>query len=651
VNRGSHLDLELLSDYAQGQLAAAVAEGVRAHLEDCEACRAKLAARDAGQPPVREVRAARDPEPGDKLGEYMVGELLGRGGMGLVFSGRQPVIGRDVAIKVLLKEYAGSDEALQRVVHEARAVSAVRHPNIIDILSLGQLPDGRPYLVMPLLQGVSLARLLRRRGRLSVIETLEVLAQALAGLEAAHAAHVIHRDLKPDNIFVDSTTSPWKVTLLDFGIAVRVEREHTRLTQPGVVVGTPSFMSPEQFRGGPEDTTDRLDVYSMGMVAWTLLVGEPPFGDGPVSEVMRRQLSEAVPPPSTRAPEVPPGLDALVLQMVEKEPQLRPTAAQARAAVRALMRGQPVGGLIPSSPRSTRRSSPIAVTIAIAMGLCVAVGAAAGLWFSPAPTERSASAGEPPVVAKPPLALQVPVATPAVVDSAPSAVALDAGDPVPSVPLDEAMRLPCRTIVNITEVESAVVGHWVLFQIHVDGVPPLAVIAQDEAGRGAKALGKLRREVLACRSSRKEVRAERTQASGIWFTTRGTVLPTGNKVRVEDVSIADRAPLRTARRFPCDRVQQVGTVEAAALEPSAGFVVRVEGQPPLLITGPTAGKMAADLQRLRGAVARCKGAANQLELAETIEFKRWAGKRGTVVSDGLRAELVDVSIRTTRPGR
>jgi eukaryotic-like serine/threonine-protein kinase len=652
-----HPDLEQLSDFAHGHLAADVASGVRAHVARCEACRAKLAkvretAPGSDQPgTASSAPTARDPEPGDRLGEYVVGEPLGRGGMGLVFRGRQPVIGRDVAIKVVLKEYAGSVEALQRVVQEARAVSAVRHPNIIDILSMGQLPDGRPYLVMPLLEGVSLHRLLRRRGRLSVVEALDVLAHALAGLEAAHAAGVIHRDLKPDNIFVDAETSPWKVTLLDFGLALQLESAEARLTRPGAMMGTPSFMAPEQFRGSPEDATDRLDIYSMGMVAWTMLVGESPFDEDTAPRLMLRHLTEPVPAPSTRVPEIPEGLDALVLQMLEKDPKARPTATQALDATRALLRGLPVKGLIPAPappPREARRRSPL--TFAAAAVAFLALGLGMG-------TLAKQDSSDAPVVAplpakpKPPPAPKPPAPAPTVPDPPPLAAAPDAGAPVAIPVFDDATRVPCKSVIHVSEVEMAEMDSWMIFQIQFDVIRPLAIISKSEDGQGTKALRALRQEVVACRGSHREVRFQYPQVSGPWLTTAKTYLGPGLKTHRANVSVVDGPPSPTARSIRCDRVQAVSAIEAAATERNEAFAVKVQGEPTLLISTRVRKKEPSGLRRLRDAVLACRRTDKRLVAAATVELTQWAGKQGTVVSGGVRAEMADVSIRAPESGR
>jgi serine/threonine-protein kinase len=224
-------------------------------------------------------------------------------------------------------------------------VNAIRHPNIVDVFNFGQLEDGRHYIVMELLDGMSLAALLRERIRLEPHEVLVVLEQSLSALEAAHAAGVIHRDLKPENIFVDPRRDGWQVTLLDFGAAKLMGSP--QLTDPDLVIGTPSYMSPEMIKGD-EQMTGKVDVYAMGVVAWYLLTGRQPFGGTSSVEVMRAHVEAPIPsaqiarasaPPVTNSTStVPIELERLVTRMMSKHQQQRPTAAEARREVKALRR-------------------------------------------------------------------------------------------------------------------------------------------------------------------------------------------------------------------------------------------------------------------------------------------------------------------------
>lgn len=273
---------------------------------------------------VRAVSRDGDPLIGATLGEYRVIERLGSGGMGVVYRGEQPLIGRPVAVKVLRREYAKDPTWARRLLEEARAVAAARHPGIIDVLSFGETPGGEPYLVMEFLEGEGLDQRLAREGALPLKDALALLAPIAHALAAAHAVGVIHRDLKPANVLVatlrDGTTFP---KLLDFGLARRGEvGASIRQTSVG---GTPLYIAPEQARGEPVGPL--TDLYSFGCMAFELLAGRPPFTASALSALIEQHLS--LRPPSLReaAPDVPVELERLILSLLEKDPAQRPASA------------------------------------------------------------------------------------------------------------------------------------------------------------------------------------------------------------------------------------------------------------------------------------------------------------------------------------
>ena len=327
-----HPDESALLDFSAGRLGVAAADGLVVHLDGCSRCRQMLSSLtrssqvigDDGPPEDLPTRVGADVLIGQLLGEYRVLERINQGGMGILYRGEQPQIGKAVAIKVLLPQVAADPNLVHRLLGEARAVNSIRHPNIIDIFALGQLPDGRHYMVMELLQGKSLGELLKERGRLQATEACLVLEQAMGALQAAHLAGVIHRDLKPENIFVNPLADGWRVTLLDFGLAK--QQGSLNLTAPDLVLGTPGYMAPEQIRGS--EATPAIDVYAMGIVAWQLLTGREPYSGGSMIQVMKRHLDAPVPQLRTLVPGVPPGLEALVLKMMGKDPATRPTAEE-----------------------------------------------------------------------------------------------------------------------------------------------------------------------------------------------------------------------------------------------------------------------------------------------------------------------------------
>ena len=357
-----------LLEFAEGALDPTARIAVLDHLDSCTRCRQVVSAltrKTTERSVVAEAADSAnirtqsgDPLIGQMLGEYRILERLGQGGMGVLYRGEQPVIGKPVAVKVLLQELADDPNLVHRLLEEARAVNAIRHPNIVDIFSFGQLPDGRHYMVMELLEGQSLGGLLRERSKLMVADAMVVLSQSMAALEAAHAAGVIHRDLKPDNIFVNPRDDGWIVTLLDFGIAKR--KGASSVTAVDVVMGTPGYMAPEQIRGTP--VSPKTDIYAMGVLAWRVLAGHQVFEGGTMLDVLQRHLNEEPARVGTARPGIPPALDDLLAQMLEKRPDARPTATAVRKALAQIARQQPaMNTVIGMSPLrdSLKRLDPV----------------------------------------------------------------------------------------------------------------------------------------------------------------------------------------------------------------------------------------------------------------------------------------------------
>ena len=271
--------------------------------------------------------------PGTLLGEYRVDRRLGQGTFGDVYAGEQPTIGKRVAIKVLRDKVAKDPEVVARFVAEARAVNRIKNRHIVDIFSFGTHGEGGSYFVMELLEGMTLGDLLEQEGRVSLSRALPILAGIAEGLDAAHAAGVVHRDLKPDNIFLvrerDGSFTP---KLLDFGIAKLFSEETGIKTATGVAMGTPRYMSPEQCRGKKVD--HRSDVYALGAVIHEMLTGGPLFsGEGSVDLLVKHAVHEP-PRMSKVAPDLPPEIDEPVLAMLSKRAVDRPASAgQAVAAL------------------------------------------------------------------------------------------------------------------------------------------------------------------------------------------------------------------------------------------------------------------------------------------------------------------------------
>ncbi len=256
---------------------------------------------------------------------YVVEQLLGEGGMGVVFLGRHKVIDKRVAIKILRTEMATDAEMTERFLNEAKAASSIGNAHIVDISDFGRLPDGATYFVMEYLDGQSLADLMAaHRAGVPTTRITHIAKQIARGLSAAHAVGIVHRDLKPDNVMLVSRGGDKDFAkVLDFGIA-KVGGEAGRLTKAGSVFGTPHYMAPEQAAGLPVD--QRTDVYALGVILYEMASGKVPFDAdnfmGILTQHMYRKpalIRAIVPQPQ----EVPPGLEAVVMKCLEKKAELR----------------------------------------------------------------------------------------------------------------------------------------------------------------------------------------------------------------------------------------------------------------------------------------------------------------------------------------
>jgi serine/threonine-protein kinase len=298
-----------------------------------------------------------DLPPGYVVGEYKIEGVAGRGGMGVVYSALQPVIEKRVAIKVLNAQFSAEPGLVKRFVDEARAVNRIRHANIIDIFSFGQLADGRQYFVMEYLEGSTLGVRLER-GDLALEEVPVFLEQMCDALEAAHGERIVHRDLKPDNVWIVTPRHGRQfVKLLDFGIAKLLATGDRSTTETGVVMGTPHYMSPEQCHGRAVD--HRTDIYAMGVILYRLYTGRLPFQGETFAEILAKQVTETPEPPG-RLVALPPALDQLIVRCLSKNPADRPqSAAELGRALREIFAGGsgPAVLAAPAAPISTTLTS------------------------------------------------------------------------------------------------------------------------------------------------------------------------------------------------------------------------------------------------------------------------------------------------------
>jgi serine/threonine-protein kinase len=260
-------------------------------------------------------------DPGDRAGDYVIDAYLAKGGCGAVYRAHHRIAYHPAAVKVLHGMLATSPRMVERFVREVEVVNLLQHPGIVQIYDIGTLDDGRPFYAMELLRGPTLDTMLAPGQRLSPEDALEILEPLCSALGAAHAAGVVHRDVKPSNVAVDRGP-PLRVKLLDFGIAklTTPEMSASGLTSAGRMIGTPTIMAPEQILGADVDA--RADVYALGVLLYRMLVGRLPFEALDSAELARQHLEVPAPRPSVRGP-VSTALDAVVLRALEKLPDHR----------------------------------------------------------------------------------------------------------------------------------------------------------------------------------------------------------------------------------------------------------------------------------------------------------------------------------------
>ncbi|HEX5058095.1 MAG TPA: serine/threonine-protein kinase [Kofleriaceae bacterium] len=269
---------------------------------------------------------------GDLVSAYRIERLLGTGGMGWVFRARHVIDDRVVALKILREDQLRQERAIDRMMREAAILASVAHGGIPQFYECGLLGDGRPWIAMDLIQGTSLS-LRIAEGTLPHDTVIELVANVAGVLAAAHERGVTHRDLKPDNILLTPTDGTYPVRVIDWGIAHHVAG--ARYTHHNEAIGTPTYMAPEQARGGTVDGYS--DIYGLGIVAYHALTGRPPFVGSSSVEILVQHLNRPVPALAPRCPEAPYGLVELVERMVAKDCGQRPTAIEVQRALQKLL--------------------------------------------------------------------------------------------------------------------------------------------------------------------------------------------------------------------------------------------------------------------------------------------------------------------------
>jgi serine/threonine-protein kinase len=360
-------------------------------------------------------------------GKYRIVRLIGEGGMGAVYEAKHTVIGKRVAVKVLLEKFHTNTDLVARLLQEARLASSIGHENIVDVIDFGTTDDGRSFVVMEFLEGEPLAQLVMREAPLPVERSLRIARQVASALGAAHAKGIYHRDVKPENVYLVRRGDADFVKVVDFGISKAVKQggedpaESYRLTHTGLLLGTPLYMSPEQARG-EDDLDHRVDIWALGVMLYECLTGEVPFHANNYLGIISQVLTRVAPPPSQLRPElgIPQAVETVVMNAMEKDRQRRyqTMAALEHDLERLLAGDQNVGSPVSAAPAGdvipVAEGGPRRWHLAIAGAVVMVAGVVMALRHPGDGYQR------PAAVASPPMA---PASIPSPLPPAPGAVA------------------------------------------------------------------------------------------------------------------------------------------------------------------------------------------------------------------------------------
>lgn len=433
---------------------------------------------------------------GTTVGAYRITGIIGQGGMGAVYAAEHSLLGRPAAVKVLLPELSHNQEIVTRFFNEAKASTAIRHPGIVEIYDFGWNQDGSAYIAMEFLQGESLASRLGR-GRVGAANALAIARQIAGALSAAHRKGIVHRDLKPDNAYLvpdPEVPSGERIKLLDFGIAkLAGDQSMSQKTRTGSLMGTPTYMAPEQCRGVAVDA--RADLYSLGCIIFEMVTGRPPFiGEG-VGDVLAAHIHVAPVALSTLASDVTPATEQIVQRLLAKDPAHRfqtadevihaidaTGASSYRSAPRlgtvpnqaihtpsqpTTLSGSAVSATTPPTPSSRRTMFGVAAGAVVVIAIIAVVAVSRGSETPPSEANVAATNAAPAQAATAPTLS--PTQAPTTADPVPASTAAPAPTAAPSPPPTSAPPPAVTIAVSITSIPA---GAQVVLAGKVLGVTP-----------------------------------------------------------------------------------------------------------------------------------------------------------------------------------